>query len=69
MYDEIIEKVKIAYARELRDLGRAPSLSPIHRNYAIQRGLGVAFFVQELGVPFEVIDKIYMDYKNNIDKL
>ena len=36
--------------------------------YALQRGLGVSFFLQYFGIPFDEIGAIYNDYKEKIEK-
>lgn len=38
-------------------------------NCTLQRMLGVAFFVQTIGVEYESIEPLYMEYKGYIDKL
>lgn len=59
------------YEEVKRDLERADLLE--HRafyiNNAIQRCLGVAFFIQELGVSFEEINPYYDEIREKINKL
>lgn len=34
--------------------------------YSCQRCLGVAFFIQRLGVPFKEVDEIYMSFRTKV---
>lgn len=34
--------------------------------YSCQRCLGVAFFIQRLGVPFKEVDEIYMNFRTKV---
>lgn len=72
--EKIIEIVKKFYDNEVKEnqtyinhLGKYDN-RPKHEiavvqervtKYTIQRCLGVAFFVQKLGIPFEEIDELY----------
>lgn len=38
-------------------------------NNAIQRNLGVGVFVQEMGVVFEEVDKVFETYKEKLNNL
>ena len=76
MNDKIIAKVNEYYEMELKECAMLEEYcKKYHQNLkeykdaTIQRGLGVAFFVQKLGVEYEVIDKIYTDFKEKVDKM
>lgn len=59
------------YEEVKRDLERADLLEhrAFYTNNAVQRCLGVAFFVQNLGVSFEEINPHYDEIRTKINKL
>ena len=73
----MLDKVKIFYVREYASTiqwlsseycktakDKANSI-----NNAIQRCLAVAFFVQDLGIPFKDIDPLYDEYRSKFYEL
>jgi len=59
------------YEEVKKDLERADLLEhrAFYTNNAVQRCLGVAFFVQSLGVSFEEINPYYDEIRTKINKL
>ena len=76
MRDKILAKVEAYYEIELKECATLEKYCKkyhkdlkAYKDATIQRGLGVAFFVQTLGVEYKVIDKIYTDFKEKVDKM
>ena len=70
---EILAKVHEFYQQEIKDVTRAlefkyPTKKEIIK-YSLQRGLGVAFFVQNLDIPYENIDKEYEQFRETIERM
>ena len=74
-HEEILNQAKLFFEEEYDDTENC-----IKRNYSwntpkefvdgsVKRCLGVAQFVQHLGVAYEDINPIYMDYKEKLEKL
>ena len=75
-----LNAIRHYYQHEYRDtekyLARKEKEQHLHfvdRKYdidkALSRCLGVAMFVQECGIEYEVIEKLYMEYYNKFHKL
>lgn len=65
-----LEKVKEYYDNEIRDIERSITM-PLYKpdklvECSIQRCLGVAFFVQYLGEPFDKVDELYEEVRNKL---
>lgn len=73
----MIDKVKKFYESEYKstiqwlssEYCKTPKDKKNSINNAIQRCLAVAFFVQELDVPFKEIDPLYEEYRTKFYKL
>lgn len=69
--DEILVKVNQFYKDEIKGVKRALECKHFTKKEIIknslQRGLGVAFFVQELDIPFEDIDKEYEWFRTQVE--
>ncbi len=74
-HEEILKKVKEYYEEEYQDTKRCFEINwnwstPQELiNGSIKRCLGVAQFVQNLGVAYEDIGPIYMEYKEKLENL
>ena len=65
-----LEKVKEYYDNEIRDIERSITM-PLYEpkklvECSIQRCLGVAFFVQELGEPYDKVGDLYEEVRNKL---
>ena len=76
MHDEVIKAIKKYFEDEIKEAialkeycARFNEDFHIQKRTVIQRGLGAAFFAQKLGIKYEEIDKLYMDFKEKVDKV
>ena len=70
----MLEKVREYYEMEYRDTVRSIEQSwvtdkKMDIRHTIQRCLGVAQFVQSVGVSFEEIDALYNEFKEKLENL
>lgn len=74
--EKMIKTIKEYYDDEIKDFAtidkyckQYKSDKETHRKATIQRGLGVAFFVQKLGLDYEIVNEYYNNFKDTIDKM
>lgn len=65
-----LEKVKEYYDNEIRDIERSITM-PLYKpeklvECSIQRCLGVAFFAQSLGEPYDKVGDLYEEVRNKL---
>ena len=73
---EILEKIQEYYTKEIKDFSTIDSYcnryecsKDEYKKATIQRGLGVAFFAQSLGIPYEEINFLYGNFKTFIENM
>ena len=64
----VIAEVAKYYNYEVGSLYRASILTNETKNAILSRGLGVAFFAQQLGAEFEEVDTLYNNFKEKVEK-
>ena len=74
--DCLLKKIEEYYAREIKEFSTIDSYcnryecsKDEYRKATIQRGLGIAFFAQELGVPYNEVNFLYCNFKNMIENM
>ena len=64
----VIAEVEKYYNYEVGVLYRTSNITNATKNAILSRGLGVAFFAQQLGAEFEKVDILYKDFKEKVEE-
>ena len=65
----VIAEIVKYYNYELEVLSKTSNLMNVSKNAILSRGLGVAFFAQQLGAGEIAVDTLYNDFKEKVEKL